>query len=237
MIEIDGSHGEGGGQIIRSSLALSMVTATPVTIDNIRARRSNPGLQRQHLTAVHAAREVSGGGVEGAELGSRKIVFGPGVVTPGEYTFDVGTAGSTTLVLQTILPALMIAGGPSQLRLKGGTHNPFAPPYDFLARIFVPLVERMGPQIRLELKRYGFFPAGQGELIVHIQPAQKLQPLELLERGKLVNNTPEPSSPTCRCTSPSVKSTRCDPSSAGRRNASQSKKSPPPAPATSCWRN
>ena len=115
MIEVDGSFGEGGGQIVRSSLALSMVTGKPVRLKNIRARRKNPGLARQHLTAVHAARQVCGGGVEGAELQSRELVFGPGVVQPGEYVFDVGTAGSTSLVLQTVLPALMIADGPSQL--------------------------------------------------------------------------------------------------------------------------
>lgn len=187
MIVIDGSYGEGGGQIVRSSLALSMVTGQPVTIENIRARRSKPGLQRQHLTAVRAAREVCGGGVDGAELGSQRIVFGPGSVTPGEYTFDVGSAGSTTLVLQTILPALMIAGGPSQLRLLGGTHNIFAPPYDFLAYVYAPLVERMGPQIRMELRRYGFFPAGGGEIRVRVRPALQLESLELTERGKLLD--------------------------------------------------
>ena len=187
MILIDGSHGEGGGQIVRSSLALAMVTGQPVTIENIRARRSKPGLQRQHLTAVHAAREVCGGGVDGAVLGSSRIVFGPGEVRPGEYAFDVGSAGSTTLVLQTILPALMIADAPSQLRLHGGTHNPFAPPFAFLDRVYAPLVDRMGPEIRMDLRRHGFFPAGQGEMYLHVNPSAELGALEIDDRGKLLD--------------------------------------------------
>ena len=185
MIEIDGSMGEGGGQIVRSSLALSMVTGTPVRLTNIRARRNNPGLARQHLTALHAARQISGAGVEGAELHSRELVFGPGVVQPGEYTFDVGTAGSTSLVLQTVLPALMIANAPSQLRLIGGTHNMLAPPFDYLANVYLPLVERMGPRFRCELVRHGFYPAGGGEVTVHVQPQSELATFELLNRGKL----------------------------------------------------
>ena len=185
MIEVDGSFGEGGGQIVRSSLALSMVTGTPVRLTNIRARRKNPGLARQHLTAVHAARQVCGGGVEGAELHSRELTFGPGVVQPGEYTFDVGTAGSTSLVLQTVLPALMIADGPSQLRLIGGTHNMLAPPFDYLAHVYLPLVERMGPRFRCELVRHGFYPVGGGEAVVQVQPAPNLKAMKLSERGKL----------------------------------------------------
>jgi len=186
MIEIDGSFGEGGGQIVRSSLALSMVTGKPVTIINIRARRKNPGLARQHLTAVHAARQVCRGSVDGAELHSRRLVFAPGAVQAGDYNFDVGSAGSTSLVLQTILPALMIADAPSRLRLQGGTHNTLAPPIDYLAKVYLPLVERMGPKFRLELIRHGFYPAGGGEVIVDVQPCADLRPLELLERGNLV---------------------------------------------------
>ena len=187
MIEIDGSFGEGGGQIVRSSLALSMVTGTPVRLCNIRARRKNPGLARQHLTAVHAARQVCGGGVEGAELHSRELTFGPGMVQPGEYTFDVGTAGSTSLVLQTVLPPLMIADAPSTWRLIGGTHNMLAPPFDYLAEVYLPLVERMGPRFRAELIRHGFYPAGGGEAVIHVQPRMELASFELTERGKLLD--------------------------------------------------
>src|SRR4051794_15478141 len=134
MITIDGSAGEGGGQILRSSLALSLVTGKPFRIVNIRAGRKKPGLLRQHLTAVLAATQVGGAVSDGAEIGSCELVFRPETVRAGEYRFAVGTAGSTPLVLQTVLPALILAAGPSRLTLEGGTHNPLAPPFDFLAR-------------------------------------------------------------------------------------------------------
>jgi RNA 3'-terminal phosphate cyclase (ATP) len=186
MIAIDGSQGEGGGQIVRSAVALAVVTARPVTITNVRAGRKKPGLMRQHLTAVNAAAEVCGARVQGAAIGSSCLAFQPGVVRPGEYTFRVGTAGSATLVLQTVLPALLIAEGPSKLTLEGGTHNPFAPPFDFLADAYLPLVNRMGPHVRAELLRAGFYPAGGGQFTVHIQPAPKLAGFELLERGEIL---------------------------------------------------
>jgi RNA 3'-terminal phosphate cyclase (ATP) len=186
MIVIDGSFGEGGGQIVRSSLALSMVTGKPVTIEEIRARRSRAGLQRQHLTAVLAAQKLSAAGVEGAELQSHRLVFRPHRVWPGDYTFDIGSAGSTSLVMQTILPALMLADGPSHVRLIGGTHNIWAPPFDFLAKVYAPLVERIGPRLKLELKRYGFYPAGGGEVSLHVQPAEQLDSFELTQRGARV---------------------------------------------------
>src|SRR6478752_4247267 len=140
---INGAQGEGGGQIVRSSLALALVTGKSVTIENIRAGREKPGLMRQHLTAVQAAATVCGGVVKGAEIGSRSLIFEPRPVRAGEYQFSVGTAGSATLVLQTVLPALLIADGPSELVLEGGTHNQWAPPFDFLARVFLPLINRM----------------------------------------------------------------------------------------------
>lgn len=183
MITIDGSQGEGGGQILRSALALSLVTRQPFTIDNIRAGRKKPGLMRQHLTAVHAAAEVGQAQVTGAALGSARLTFEPAEVRAGEYHFAVGTAGSATLVLQTVLPALLRAHGPSTLRLEGGTHNPWAPPFDFLVKTFLPLLNRMGPGVAATLVRPGFYPAGGGEFHVTIAPAATLQPLELLERG------------------------------------------------------
>ncbi|MBW3598124.1 MAG: RNA 3'-terminal phosphate cyclase [Planctomycetes bacterium] len=182
---IDGSFGEGGGQIIRSSLALSLITGRPITIENIRARRSPPGLRRQHLTAVLAAAEVGRAAVEGAEVGASRLTFEPGEVRPGEYDFRIGTAGSTTLVLQTVLPALLQLGGPSVVRLEGGTHNPFAPPFEFLQRTYLPLVSRLGPSIRAELHRHGFYPAGGGRFTVYVQPASEFGRLDLLERGRL----------------------------------------------------
>lgn len=187
MVKIDGSAGEGGGQIIRSSLALSLLTGQPVTIENVRARRKKPGLQRQHLTAVLAARDIGQAAVEGAAIGSTRLVFAPQDVRPGPYRFDVGSAGSTGLVLQTVLPALLTAAGPSQLVLEGGTHNPLAPPFEFLDRAYLPLVARLGPQLRATLERPGFYPAGGGRVRVDIRPSDRLAGLELLQRGPIVD--------------------------------------------------
>ncbi|HLG14189.1 MAG TPA: RNA 3'-terminal phosphate cyclase [Blastocatellia bacterium] len=185
MITIDGSFGEGGGQILRSALALSLVTGKPFRIEKIRAGRKNPGLLRQHLTAVNAATQVSRAEVTGAAIGSRELTFAPGSVESGEYALAVGTAGSTTLVLQTVLPALLVASGKSTLTLEGGTHNPFAPPFDFLEKAFLPLVNRMGPRVRAELERPGFYPAGGGKINVTVQPAPALNRLDLLSRGEV----------------------------------------------------
>jgi RNA 3'-terminal phosphate cyclase (ATP) len=186
MLSIDGSYGEGGGQIIRTSLALSLVTGTPFRVERVRANREKPGLRQQHLTAVKAAAEIGGAKVEGAAVGSREFTFIPGSVTPGDYVFNIGTAGSATLVLQTVLPPLMIASHPSTLRLEGGTHNVHAPPFDFLAMAFLPLVNRTGPRILIELERYGFYPPGGGRLNVLIEPAAAPLRLELRERGKIL---------------------------------------------------
>lgn len=182
-IEIDGSKGEGGGQILRTALGLALVTGRPFRIRNVRARRKNPGLMRQHLAAVRAAAAVGQAAVRGAALGSSALDFEPGVVTPGEFRFDTGSAGSVTLVLQTILPALISAAEPSRLILQGGTHNPLAPPAEFLVRSFCPILARMGANARIGLRRHGFFPAGGGEIEVTIEPAAALRPVELLERG------------------------------------------------------
>src|SRR5580765_7103683 len=185
MIVIDGSEGEGGGQILRTSLALSLVTQQPFRMERIRAKRQKPGLLRQHLTAVEAAKTVGCANVTGAALNSQTLEFQPGPVTPGNYRFAVGTAGSATLVLQTVLPALLTASGHSTLTLEGGTHNPMAPPFDFLARCFLPLIQRMGPSVELELRRHGFLPAGGGRFHARIEPAKKLSRLDLLERGSI----------------------------------------------------
>jgi RNA 3'-terminal phosphate cyclase (ATP) len=185
MIRIDGSQGEGGGQILRTSLSLSLVTGQPFTIEKIRANREKSGLLRQHLTAVLAAAEIGKAKVEGAELGSKTLTFVPTKVHPGEYKFAVGTAGSGTLVLQTVLPALMIAKSPSKLVIEGGTHNMAAPPFDFLAKTFIPLIRRMGPKITLKLERYGFYPAGGGRFTVEIEPCERIEPINLIDRGEL----------------------------------------------------
>ena len=182
-VVLDGSEGEGGGQMLRSSLSLSLVTGTAVRVVNVRAGRSKPGLLRQHLTAVRAAAELSGARVEGAELGSREVYFAPGPVRAGEYTFRVGTAGSAPLVMQTVLPALLCAAGPSTLTFEGGTHNPMAPSYDFLERVFVPVLNRMGPTVTCGFVRAGFYPAGGGRFGVTVAPSPALARVELMERG------------------------------------------------------
>jgi RNA 3'-terminal phosphate cyclase (ATP) len=187
MITIDGSFGEGGGQILRTSLGLSLVTGKPFRIVKIRAGRKQPGLLRQHLTAVTAASRVGCAEVTGASIGSTELTFIPQTILAGSYDFAVGTAGSATLVLQTVLPALLVAGAPSALTLEGGTHNPFAPPFDFLARSFLPIINRMGATVAAELERPGFYPAGGGKFRVTITPASRnLQPLNLIERGDIL---------------------------------------------------
>jgi RNA 3'-terminal phosphate cyclase (ATP) len=186
-IVIDGSVGEGGGQILRSSLSLSLATETPFRIENIRAKRQKPGLLRQHLTAVQAAIEIGGGEAEGASLGSKTLMFVPGRVRAGVYKFTIGTAGSGTLVLQTVLPALMTANGTSHLTIEGGTHNPMAPPFDFLKKSFLPVIARLGPKITTDLSRYGFYPAGGGCFHVAIEPCERLTPIDSLEPGEIVS--------------------------------------------------
>ncbi|MBN1945230.1 MAG: RNA 3'-terminal phosphate cyclase [Bradymonadales bacterium] len=184
MLTIDGSMGEGGGQILRTSLALSLVTQEPFRIQRIRAGRKKPGLRRQHLTAIKAAQTIAKARVTGADLGSQQITFEPGAVSAGDYLFDVGTAGSTTLVLQTVLLALLLAPAESRLVLRGGTHNPAAPPFEFIHKAYLPLLARMGLQATASLLRPGFYPAGGGEIEVHIQPSRgSRRPLVLTERG------------------------------------------------------
>jgi RNA 3'-terminal phosphate cyclase (ATP) len=183
MLVISGSDGEGGGQIVRSSLALSVVTGRPITIKNIRAGRSQPGLRPQHVAAVQAAAQISRAALDGAEVGSDVLQFLPKPATGGDYRFAVGTAGSATLVLQTVLPALLMADAPSRLILEGGTHNPWAPPFDFLEKSFLPVVNRMGPEVSATLDRPGFYPAGGGRFTVEIRPSERLQGIELLERA------------------------------------------------------
>lgn len=186
MIELDGAAGEGGGQILRTSLALSLCTGQPMKIRRIRARRPKPGLMRQHLTCVNAAVAISGARAEGADLGSQELTFEPNPVRSGEYTFSVGTAGSCALVLQTVLPPLMMARSVSRLVLRGGTHNPMAPPFHFLERCFAPLLHRLGVGLALELRRLGFHPAGGGEFSAVVTPsAADLAPFDVLERGLL----------------------------------------------------
>lgn len=187
MITIDGSMGEGGGQLLRSSLALSLLTSTPLRITKIRAGRARPGLMRQHLMAVHAATTISDAEVSGTELGSTELVFRPKAIRSGDYRFAISGAGSSTLVFQTILlPLLLGSSAPSTLYFEGGTHNPLAPPFDFLQRVYLPLLARMGARVEVELTRYGFYPAGGGAWSATVYPTRGLERLELLERGAIV---------------------------------------------------
>jgi len=186
LIHLDGSQGEGGGQILRTSLALSVCLQKPFKIEKIRANRRRPGLMRQHLTAVKAAARISNAHVEGDELNSQQLLFSPSEVQAGEYHFAIGTAGSATLVLQTILLPLLFAKGTSKITIEGGTHNPLAPPFDFLQYAYLPLLEKMGAKINATLVRPGFFPAGGGCIEVVVEPVNKLQPISLVERGNII---------------------------------------------------
>ncbi|WP_395612219.1 RNA 3'-terminal phosphate cyclase [Allosphingosinicella sp.] len=184
MIIIDGAEGEGGGQVVRNSCALSLVTGQPFRITNVRGKREKPGLMRQHVTAIEAACRIGGGNCDGLAVGSSEITFTPGSVVPGDYHFAVGTAGSTGLVFQTILMPLLLAGGPSRLVLEGGTHNMLAPPFEFMAKAFAPVIRRMGAGLELQLVRHGFYPRGGGQVEVDIVPAA-LSPIHCRDRGPL----------------------------------------------------
>ena len=183
MIDIDGSLGEGGGQILRTSLGLSMVTGRPFRIAGIRANRAKPGLMRQHLTGVLAAAAICSADVVGAAVGSRELTFTPGKVRGGEYAFAVGTAGSVGLVLQAILPALATADRPSRVTIDGGTHAAHAPPVDFIADTLLPVVRRCGVGVTVELVRHGFYPAGGGRIVVDVTPTTSLTPFALDDCG------------------------------------------------------
>ncbi|HAA03590.1 MAG TPA: RNA 3'-phosphate cyclase [Syntrophobacteraceae bacterium] len=183
MIHIDGSQGEGGGQVLRSALSLAVITGKAIRIDKIRARRPKPGLMAQHLQAVQAAAAISEGRVEGAKLGSTMLTFEPQGLFSGTFRFEIGTAGSTSLVLQTILVPLSLAGGASQVTIRGGTHVPWSPSFHYLQRHWQPMMRRIGFDFDLELVKAGFYPRGGGEIRCRIRPAGRLLPLILTERG------------------------------------------------------
>ncbi|KAA1261812.1 RNA 3'-terminal phosphate cyclase [Rubripirellula obstinata] len=182
MIEIDGSEGEGGGQIVRSSLALAAVTETSVRITNIRAGRKKPGLLRQHLTGVRAISEICDGHVVGGDLGSQELTFAPSAIRGGDFSFQVGTAGSAILVAQTVLPALMMARESSTVRIQGGTHAAWAPPFDFFDRCYLSQLVKMNASVTALLDAYGFYPAGGGEIELKVTPTPQLTGLQLLNR-------------------------------------------------------
>lgn len=189
FIEIDGSLGEGGGQVLRSTLSLSCITGKPVRIFNIRKNRPKPGLMPQHLTAVAALSRITGADARGTERGSTEISFAPGPVTAGGYAFDIGTAGSVVLLLQSLLPPLLFSDEPSHLALTGGTHVPFGPSFDFLREVFSPWMERIGAPVSCEIERYGFYPRGGGKITARIPPAGEIRGIDLREKGAVLSVT------------------------------------------------
>lgn len=192
MIEIDGSYGEGGGQVLRTSLSLAIITNQPISIKRIRAGRKKPGLAPQHLTAVRAAAAICQAEVRGDALGSIALEFIPGgSAQAGEYTFDVaearegGSAGAVTLVLQTVLLPLALANGESEVTLKGGTHVSFSPSLTYIEQVYLPMLRRIGVQAEVQLSAWGWYPRGGGEVRLRISGSNKLSGFNLLERGNL----------------------------------------------------
>ncbi len=186
-LTIDGSYGEGGGQILRAALSLSVLTGQPFHMVNIRARRPKPGLRPQHLTAVRAAAALCNATLQGAKEGTQELIFAPqGSALPGSYRFDVGTAGATTLILQTLIPPLAELDAPSWLSLTGGTHVPWSPPYHFLEKVYCPAVAALGWQVNLTIKRWGWYPRGGGRVQATIRPASEgPDHIDWRERGEL----------------------------------------------------
>ncbi len=178
--------GEGGGQVLRSALALSLATGRPFRILDIRGKRKVPGLLRQHLVALQAAARVSSARVAGAELGSSHVTFEPGRVDARSLSLSVGSAGSVTLVAQTLALALLGGSTASTVSIEGGTHNPNTPTFDFVAGCWAPVLASMGASLSLSLERYGFYPKGGGKIVLQAAPS-RLRPLELRTRGALVS--------------------------------------------------
>jgi RNA 3'-terminal phosphate cyclase (ATP) len=184
-IEIDGSYGEGGGQILRTALALSAILKKPFSIHHIRSKRKNPGLQAQHLEAVKASAQITDAETEEVKLGSQKIVFIPQRILPGDYRFEVKTAGSVTLLLQAIFPPLCLSGGSSNVTLIGGTHVPWSPSFHYLCEVLLPTLHRMGISARAAIEKWGFYPRGGGMIQLKIDPVDQLKPICLADRGSL----------------------------------------------------
>ncbi len=188
FLEIDGSEGEGGGQILRSSLSMSAILGKPILIKNIRAGRREPGLQAQHLTCVRAIAEITSAELDGDVLGSQELTFIPKKPKPGKYFFDVAkvkpSAGSVSLVLQTILMPLALSGDTSVVVIKGGTHVPLSPSVTYLQKVYLPIVMKFGLVANIKLSKWGWYPKGNGEIDIEIHPAN-LQGIDLLERGEL----------------------------------------------------
>ncbi len=189
MIEVDGSIGEGGGAVLRTALALSAVSQNPIHIYNIRAKRTKPGLQPQHLRGVEALTKLANARIDGSRLNSTELTFEPSVIEGGRYRVDIGTAGSTTLVLQILMPAAAFASSPIDVEITGGSDNPMAIPIDFLKNVTLPTLRKMGYQGEVECARRGHYPRGGGIVRARIEPVPKLRALKLTESGKVVRIT------------------------------------------------
>ena len=185
MIELDGSEGEGGGQTVRTALSLSAITGQPFHITDIRAGRPDPGLKPQHLAGVRLMQRLCSAQVKGDAVGSRDLTFVPERITSGSYEFDVGTAGSLTLLMQSALPALVASPVETELRLTGGTDVRWSPPVDHYQLVLFPLLRRMGADLELTVERRGFHPRGGGTVRLRVKGGS-LSPLRLEERGELV---------------------------------------------------
>jgi RNA 3'-terminal phosphate cyclase (ATP) len=185
LIQIDGSYGEGGGQIFRTALTFSGILKKPLRVHHIRAGRKNPGLQPQHLTAVEALAKVTDARTEGVKIGSDTITFIPNHIIPGDYRFDVGTAGSVTLLLQALMLPLCFAPGKTRLTLIGGTHVPWSPPFHYLHEVLLPILRPMGIFVEATLERWGWYPKGGGILHLEIKPVKELKPVSLVNKGRL----------------------------------------------------
>jgi RNA 3'-terminal phosphate cyclase (ATP) len=185
-IVLDGSAGEGGGQILRTALSLSAITGKAFSIENIRASRLKPGLRPQHREAARAAAQLCDAELAGDEVGSSALTFTPRrSVAPGTWSVDIGTAGSTPLLFQTLCWPLALASGPSALTLRGGTHQDHAPTFHYLALVWAPAVARLGFRFDLALQAAGFYPEGGGEFTAHVEPGHAMPPLDLRHRGTL----------------------------------------------------
>ena len=185
LIEIDGSYGEGGGQILRTALTLSAILMRPFTIHHIRSKRKNPGLQAQHLKAVEALAQITKAKTEGVKFGSQKISFHPQKIISGDYQFEVKTAGSVILLLQAIFLPLCLAQGSSRVTSVGGTHVPWSPPFHYFSRVLLPTLEPMGISADATIEKWGFYPRGGGRIQLNIKPAHELKPMHLTDRGSL----------------------------------------------------
>lgn len=186
-VQIDGRHGEGGGQILRTALTLSALLGAPVHINHIRGNRKKPGLRPQHLVAANALATITGARVKGANVDSHELVFEPREIRGGSFSFDIGTAGSTGLVVQTLIPVLLFGKSPSQVQITGGTHVPWSPSFHYLKAVFLPALKKIGGEVSLDIGKWGWYPKGGGKITASIENTTSLKPIHLSHRGRLIN--------------------------------------------------